>query len=130
MKNLDTTPSMHAPLLARSLAARPGLTSMARDELRRRDMQAGSGFVQIMGSHVFFHGKGTRAAIDNQLTAVHPVLRDSASHCASRSAAAQQAQQPPKELADHHDQFPQIHQLFPARHARKGFNHQSQVGRV
>jgi hypothetical protein len=64
--------------LPRSLAARLGITSVPRDELRGRYALSGSKFVTNMGADVhyvdeghgaaivmieFFHGEGTRAAI-------------------------------------------------------------------
>lgn len=47
-----------APLPPRSLAARLGLTSVPRDELRRHYTQAGSQFVKIMGADVHYIDEG------------------------------------------------------------------------
>ncbi|WP_227746776.1 hypothetical protein [Paraburkholderia franconis] len=47
------------PSAARSLAARLGITSVPRDELKRRYRQSGSRFVQIMGADVHHIDEGT-----------------------------------------------------------------------
>ncbi|CAB3782119.1 2-succinyl-6-hydroxy-2, 4-cyclohexadiene-1-carboxylate synthase [Paraburkholderia ultramafica] len=54
----STTPSSSAALPPRSLAARLGITSVPRAELRRRYTLSGSKFVQIMGADVHYIDEG------------------------------------------------------------------------
>jgi pimeloyl-ACP methyl ester carboxylesterase len=59
MTGIDSaSPSSAAPLPRRSLAARLGITSVPRDDLRRRYTQSGSKFVEIMGAHVHYVDEG------------------------------------------------------------------------
>lgn len=58
MNHVDTTAAALAPLPPRSLAARLGITSVPRDELKRRYTQSGSRFVQIMGTDVHYIDEG------------------------------------------------------------------------
>jgi pimeloyl-ACP methyl ester carboxylesterase len=53
------SPAQPAPLPRRSLAARLGIVSVPRAELRRRYTQTGSKFVQIMGTDVHYVEQGT-----------------------------------------------------------------------
>ncbi|MFM0220235.1 alpha/beta fold hydrolase [Paraburkholderia caledonica] len=55
----STRPSNSAALPPRSLAARLGITSVPRDELRRRYTQSGSRFVRIMGADVHYVDEGS-----------------------------------------------------------------------
>ncbi|ASV99137.1 alpha/beta fold hydrolase [Paraburkholderia aromaticivorans] len=60
MASIDsTTPASTTPLPSRSLAARLGITSVPRDELRRRYTQSGSSFVEIMGADVHYIDEGS-----------------------------------------------------------------------
>ena len=60
MASIDTgTPTSPSPLPPRSLAARLGITSVPRDELRRRYTQSGSRFVKIMGADVHYVDEGS-----------------------------------------------------------------------
>ncbi|HEY4350235.1 MAG TPA: alpha/beta hydrolase [Paraburkholderia sp.] len=54
----STTPSSTTTLPRRSLAARLGITSVPRAELRRRYTQSGSKFVKIMGADVHYVDEG------------------------------------------------------------------------
>jgi pimeloyl-ACP methyl ester carboxylesterase len=75
MNNVDTTAVALAPLPPRSLAARLGITSVPRDELKRRYTQTGSRFVQIMGADVHYIDEGpTRAeasGANNVIVMIH-----------------------------------------------------------
>lgn len=55
----STSPTQFAALPPRSLAARLGLTSVPRDELRRRYTQTGSKFIPIMGADVHYVDEGS-----------------------------------------------------------------------
>ncbi|BCF88274.1 alpha/beta fold hydrolase [Paraburkholderia largidicola] len=68
MKNVETTETTRAPLPPRSLAARLGITSVPRDELKRRYTQTGSQFVQIMGADVHYIDEG---AGDSTIVMIH-----------------------------------------------------------
>ena len=68
MENVETTRTTHAPLPPRSLAARLGMTSVPRDELKRRYTEAGSRFVQIMGADVHYIDEGTG---DSTIVMIH-----------------------------------------------------------
>jgi pimeloyl-ACP methyl ester carboxylesterase len=60
MASIDSgTPASTSPLPPRSLAARLGITSVPRDELRRRYTQSGSRFVKIMGTDVHYVDEGS-----------------------------------------------------------------------
>jgi pimeloyl-ACP methyl ester carboxylesterase len=60
MASIDSgTPASTSPLPPRSLAARLGITSVPRDELRRRYTQSGSRFVKIMGADVHYVDEGS-----------------------------------------------------------------------
>jgi pimeloyl-ACP methyl ester carboxylesterase len=60
MAGIDSgTPASTSPLPPRSLAARLGITSVPRDELRRRYTQSGSRFVKIMGADVHYVDEGS-----------------------------------------------------------------------
>ncbi|WP_168794265.1 alpha/beta fold hydrolase [Paraburkholderia aromaticivorans] len=60
MASIDSgTPASTSPLPSRSLAARLGITSVPRDELRRRYTQSGSRFVKIMGADVHYVDEGS-----------------------------------------------------------------------
>lgn len=60
MASIDsTTPASTTQLPPRSLAARLGITSVPRDELRRRYVQSGSRFVKIMGADVHYVDEGS-----------------------------------------------------------------------
>ncbi|MEM5456569.1 alpha/beta hydrolase [Paraburkholderia phytofirmans] len=60
MASIDSgTPASTSPLPPRSLAARLGVTSVPRDELRRRYTQSGSRFVKIMGADVHYVDEGS-----------------------------------------------------------------------
>ena len=60
MASIDSTPpTASTPLPPRSLAARLGITSVPRDELRRRYTQSGSRFVKIMGADVHYVDEGS-----------------------------------------------------------------------
>ncbi|MFM0644701.1 alpha/beta fold hydrolase [Paraburkholderia bryophila] len=59
MASVESTSPATAPLPPRSLAARLGLTSVPRDELRRRYTQPGSQFVEIMGADVHYIDEGS-----------------------------------------------------------------------
>jgi pimeloyl-ACP methyl ester carboxylesterase len=60
MASFDSTVAVqNTALPRRSLAARLGLTSVPRDELRRRYTQAGSKFVDIMGAEVHYVDEGS-----------------------------------------------------------------------
>ncbi|MDR6391956.1 alpha/beta fold hydrolase [Paraburkholderia phenoliruptrix] len=52
-------PGSTAPLPRRPLAARLGITSVPRDELRRRYAQSGSKFIRIMGADVHYVDEGS-----------------------------------------------------------------------
>ncbi|SMG06292.1 alpha/beta fold hydrolase [Paraburkholderia susongensis] len=54
----STSPAFTAPLARRPLAARLGITSVPRDELRQRYTQNGSKFVKIMGADVHYADEG------------------------------------------------------------------------
>ena len=54
----STDDTQRTPLPPRSLAARLGITSVPRDELKQRYMQSGSKFVQIMGADVHYVDEG------------------------------------------------------------------------
>jgi pimeloyl-ACP methyl ester carboxylesterase len=62
MKTIDAvspgSSSSSAPLPSRSLAARLGITSVPREELRRRYSQSGSAFVEVMGANVHYIDEG------------------------------------------------------------------------
>ncbi|NML31052.1 alpha/beta fold hydrolase [Paraburkholderia antibiotica] len=59
MTGIDsTTPTTAAALPRRSLAARLGITSVSRADLRRRYTQSGSQFVTIMGADVHYVDEG------------------------------------------------------------------------
>ncbi|MGF6772096.1 pimeloyl-ACP methyl ester carboxylesterase [Paraburkholderia sp. GAS199] len=59
MASIQSNPATrNAPLPPRSLAARLGITSVARADLRRRYMQSGSKFVKIMGTEVHYVDEG------------------------------------------------------------------------
>jgi len=68
MKNVETNRKVHATLPARSFAARLGLTSVPRDELKRRYTRTGSRFVQIMGTDVHYIDEGTG---DSTIVMIH-----------------------------------------------------------
>lgn len=55
----STSPTQVTALPPRSLAARLGLTSVPRDELRRRYTQTGSKFLHIMGADVHYVDEGS-----------------------------------------------------------------------
>lgn len=55
----SNTRASAARLPSRSLAARLGITSVPRDELRRRYTQSGSSFVKIMGADVHYIDEGS-----------------------------------------------------------------------
>ncbi|OLL30768.1 alpha/beta hydrolase [Burkholderia sp. SRS-W-2-2016] len=55
---LNPEPHAAAPLPRRSLAARLGITSVARADLRRRYTQPGSKFISIMGADVHYIDEG------------------------------------------------------------------------
>ncbi|RDK02343.1 alpha/beta fold hydrolase [Paraburkholderia lacunae] len=55
----STTPAASAPLPPRSLAARLGIASVPRAELRQRYTQSGSKFVTIMGADVHYVDEGS-----------------------------------------------------------------------
>ena len=60
MASLESiSPAQPAPLPRRSLAARLGITSVPRADLRSRYTQSGSKFVQIMGGDVHYVEQGT-----------------------------------------------------------------------
>ncbi|ACD16701.1 alpha/beta fold hydrolase [Paraburkholderia phytofirmans] len=60
MASIDSgTPASTSSLPPRSLAARLGITSVPRDELRRRYTQSGSSFVKIMGADVHYVDEGS-----------------------------------------------------------------------
>jgi Predicted hydrolases or acyltransferases (alpha/beta hydrolase superfamily) len=60
MASIDSgTTASTSPLPPRSLAARLGITSVPRDELRRRYTQSGSSFVKIMGADVHYVDEGS-----------------------------------------------------------------------
>jgi pimeloyl-ACP methyl ester carboxylesterase len=60
MASIDSgTPASTSPLPPRSLTARLGITSVPRDELRRRYTQSGSRFVKIMGADVHYVDEGS-----------------------------------------------------------------------
>ncbi|MDR8401871.1 alpha/beta fold hydrolase [Paraburkholderia sp. USG1] len=60
MASIDSTkPASTIPLPPRSLAARLGITSVPRDELRQRYTQSGSRFVKIMGADVHYVDEGS-----------------------------------------------------------------------
>lgn len=60
MASIDSTPSaLAAPLPPRSLAAKLGITSVPRAELRRRYTQSGSRFIRIMGADVHYVDEGS-----------------------------------------------------------------------
>ena len=60
MASLETaSPAPFTTLPPRSLAARLGITSVPRDELRRRYTQTGSKFIDIMGADVHYVDEGS-----------------------------------------------------------------------
>jgi pimeloyl-ACP methyl ester carboxylesterase len=60
MASLDTAShTQSTPLAPRSLAARLGISSVPRDELRQRYTQRGSKFVRIMGADVHYVDEGS-----------------------------------------------------------------------
>ncbi|ASL45737.1 Lipase 3 [Burkholderia sp. AD24] len=59
MASIESTSPVSAPLPRRSLAARLGVTSVPRDELRRRYTQSGSQFVKLMGADVHYVDEGS-----------------------------------------------------------------------
>ncbi|RZF27227.1 alpha/beta fold hydrolase [Paraburkholderia sp. UYCP14C] len=69
--NDSTSSSSTAPLPRRSLAARLGITSVSRTDLRRRYTQSGSQFVQIMGADVHYVDEGPGAVNGNPIVMIH-----------------------------------------------------------
>ncbi len=59
MASIDSSTSASTPLPSRSLAERLGITSVPREELRRRYTQSGSRFVKIMGADVHYVDEGS-----------------------------------------------------------------------
>jgi pimeloyl-ACP methyl ester carboxylesterase len=58
MTRIDSSTSSSTALPSRSIAARLGITSVSREDLRRRYTQSGSNFVKIMGADVHYVDEG------------------------------------------------------------------------